>query len=427
MTAAFAAILLYCALVAASLLPTASGQETCEHAARDVSQEYALLQRAASREAQQGSKAQQGMIPEDHKDDEEEGTHEASSRHEGRHSARERESHGEHDSRGDEDDADDASEDSNDEAEATPCPDDVEGGRPPLRFELQLPYELKELNRGRFGPAYKLLKALHHALCESVGIDEARVVMLDIRGEHMRLNLLGVNSGLIQRFFDNMEGQQADDSTGSASGVKSEGGALLQIVSSDSDTDDTIIDFEVKDGSPSAMDAFHAWQEQLRDVSSKLRQGPYGDLLEKALIKESLESEEQQFDCDAGLPRWETGWSAAKKKYCCMAQLKGCAEERFDCKAGYERRSTGWSLEKAEYCCSRHDVGCKAAERSGHGEAGSEGDAEEEGKGEEKEKRSHHDRHHHAKGSSQRSAVFHHFGRALAVFVALAGQRHTMQ
>lgn len=39
-----------------------------------------------------------------------------------------------------------------------------------------------------------------------------------------------------------------------------------------------------------------------------------------------VEGDEDAFDCDAGLAKWETGWSAYKISWCCNNKHKGCAE-----------------------------------------------------------------------------------------------------
>lgn len=86
-----------------------------------------------------------------------------------------------------------------------------------------------------------------------------------------------------------------------------------------------------------------------------------------------------QFDCEAGLPNWEYGWSLQKKKYCCETHGVGCqartttpfspggstlpfpgrtTQPNFDCRAGLEHWELGWSEEKKRYCCEKHGFGC---------------------------------------------------------------------
>lgn len=62
------------------------------------------------------------------------------------------------------------------------------------------------------------------------------------------------------------------------------------------------------------------------------------------------------FDCAAGFARWERGWSAEKKEWCCSNENVACA--LFDCQAGLARWERGWSIEKKGWCCSNEGLGC---------------------------------------------------------------------
>mmetsp|Transcript_20085 Transcript_20085/g.53850 ORF Transcript_20085/g.53850 Transcript_20085/m.53850 type:complete len:548 (+) Transcript_20085:2-1645(+) len=64
----------------------------------------------------------------------------------------------------------------------------------------------------------------------------------------------------------------------------------------------------------------------------------------------------EPYNCDAGLPNWEKGWSDQKKEWCCKEKSLGCP---FDCDAGVENWEDGWSEDKKEFCCESTDVGCK--------------------------------------------------------------------
>eukprot|EP00931_Biecheleriopsis_adriatica_P059864 TRINITY_DN3588_c0_g1_i4.p1 TRINITY_DN3588_c0_g1~~TRINITY_DN3588_c0_g1_i4.p1 ORF type:complete len:266 (-),score=48.26 TRINITY_DN3588_c0_g1_i4:81-878(-) len=96
------------------------------------------------------------------------------------------------------------------------------------------------------------------------------------------------------------------------------------------------------------------------------------------------------FDCDADFPNWETGWSSAKKQYCCSRKGRGCQNPdgpryqchmgevdrwpltkqswccenyhigclKHDCTAGQDNWITSWSSEKKQLCCQRFDLGC---------------------------------------------------------------------
>lgn len=219
--------------------------------------------------------------------------------------------------------------------EAEPAADDGRTHQPSLRLELVMPFKLQELNSGQFGPAPKLLEALHVELCRVAQLPRTRVVMLDIRGGHMKMSLVGKNAGLLQT----IEGGSSD----------------LEDVA----IDDTTIDFEIIDGEPPARDIFKLWLEQLRNADSKLRKGPFAELMADATLSEGI-THSEPFDCDAGLDKAETGWSQEKKTFCCKNHAKGCVDEPFDC-LDEAQPEDAWSGEKREYCCKRHGLACEAA------------------------------------------------------------------
>jgi hypothetical protein len=64
-------------------------------------------------------------------------------------------------------------------------------------------------------------------------------------------------------------------------------------------------------------------------------------------------SADDEFDCKEGLGKWETGWSNAKKDWCCKnGDPDTC---KFDCEAGLSNWETGWSKEKKDWCCTHTD------------------------------------------------------------------------
>jgi len=67
-----------------------------------------------------------------------------------------------------------------------------------------------------------------------------------------------------------------------------------------------------------------------------------------------------KFDCDAGFSNWEKDWSDAKQKWCCDHKQKGCALD-FDCNAGLAKAATGWSELKKDWCCKKEAKGCAHA------------------------------------------------------------------
>lgn len=86
-----------------------------------------------------------------------------------------------------------------------------------------------------------------------------------------------------------------------------------------------------------------------------------------------------EFDCDADLAGWKTGWSDSKKTWCCQHVQKGCTAESqasqpsnrlwltqikkegdsefirhaFDCSEGHGNWLSGWSNRKKFYCCAQ--------------------------------------------------------------------------
>jgi hypothetical protein len=87
-----------------------------------------------------------------------------------------------------------------------------------------------------------------------------------------------------------------------------------------------------------------------------------------------------RFDCAAGFAKWKTGWSDAKKDWCCKHELaRSCAFDAtttktwtttttaaqssvpvaFDCQAGYSKWQKGWSDEKKAFCCEHEGMGCQ--------------------------------------------------------------------
>mmetsp|Transcript_108936 Transcript_108936/g.347782 ORF Transcript_108936/g.347782 Transcript_108936/m.347782 type:complete len:1126 (-) Transcript_108936:303-3680(-) len=85
-----------------------------------------------------------------------------------------------------------------------------------------------------------------------------------------------------------------------------------------------------------------------------------------------------RYDCQAGLLNWEAGWSDGKKSWCCSNYKVGCpivvvtmapvatttpcsSSEAYDCQAGLQRWQTGWSDSKKVWCCATYQVGCLVA------------------------------------------------------------------
>merc|ERR1740129_1453302 len=63
------------------------------------------------------------------------------------------------------------------------------------------------------------------------------------------------------------------------------------------------------------------------------------------------------FDCQAGLDRWQTGWNKAKKQYCCDLGVVKC--DAFDCDQGFANWEKAWSSDKKAWCCKKERRGCE--------------------------------------------------------------------
>jgi len=68
----------------------------------------------------------------------------------------------------------------------------------------------------------------------------------------------------------------------------------------------------------------------------------------------------KQFDCAAGLLKWERGWSPAKKNWCCQHYQIACG--RFDCHEGLGHGQSTWTQDKKTWCCTNAKLGCEAPE-----------------------------------------------------------------
>merc|ERR1711879_93938 len=68
---------------------------------------------------------------------------------------------------------------------------------------------------------------------------------------------------------------------------------------------------------------------------------------------------EPQFDCEAALGDWETGWAQSKKDWCCAHGGRGCPVTTtwaYDC-AG---PSDDWQFDRRYWCCWNADSGRNA-------------------------------------------------------------------
>jgi len=64
-----------------------------------------------------------------------------------------------------------------------------------------------------------------------------------------------------------------------------------------------------------------------------------------------------KFDCKAGADKWQDGWSAAKKAWCCDNEGFGCTSaDPYNCDAVGRRED--WSEEKKVWCCNHKHAAC---------------------------------------------------------------------
>merc|ERR1719221_964737 len=76
-------------------------------------------------------------------------------------------------------------------------------------------------------------------------------------------------------------------------------------------------------------------------------------------------ADSEAFDCAAGFAKWQTGWSAEKRTWCCKHKNRGCD---FDCTAGFSKWATGWSADKKVWCCEHEQRGCSDGAGQSDGE-----------------------------------------------------------
>jgi len=63
-----------------------------------------------------------------------------------------------------------------------------------------------------------------------------------------------------------------------------------------------------------------------------------------------------QFDCAAGLSRWEHGWSPSKKSWCCEHHDIACGH--YNCHEDLGHWQSAWPKEKKVWCCEKANLGC---------------------------------------------------------------------
>lgn len=82
----------------------------------------------------------------------------------------------------------------------------------------------------------------------------------------------------------------------------------------------------------------------------------------QSAFEEDVRTISEAFDCEAGLLRWQSGWSIQKKTWCCNHKNRGCAitstGEPYECQAGLSNWKAGWSRGKKLWCCTMKNLGC---------------------------------------------------------------------
>lgn len=160
-----------------------------------------------------------------------------------------------------------------------------------LRLELRLSQRLGDLHRGVHGPVPRFLGKLRAELCAAAGVATRRVVIIDIRGQNIKLN--------VPRTIDDaVDGVEVGGSspvpvvppirTAPAATARSQAAAsshpshlqhsvqVLQPMRFQV-REETVVDFEVLPGAsefePTPGELFRLWSAQLLDAQSGLRQG----------------------------------------------------------------------------------------------------------------------------------------------------------
>mmetsp|Transcript_106489 Transcript_106489/g.339166 ORF Transcript_106489/g.339166 Transcript_106489/m.339166 type:complete len:315 (+) Transcript_106489:168-1112(+) len=160
-----------------------------------------------------------------------------------------------------------------------------------LAMELRLPIRMYDLHTGPYGPVRKFLGSLKQELCASGPLSPARLVVLDVRGEHKNYSIASL---------DLMEQDSVHLGPG-AEGAGPTGGVPAAALD---EQQETIVDMEVLPmaypGDVDAAQVMAVWQKQLTDKKSSLRSGLVGN----ALVGATLVQLGPSVSADASVNEW---------------------------------------------------------------------------------------------------------------------------
>lgn len=161
----------------------------------------------------------------------------------------------------------------------------------PLTLELRIPLRLQVLQAGPQGPVQRFLRTLHMELSRSARIPLARFVVLDVRGEHMQLDVQELE-GLVVNESDLSSRPDVELGSFNCSGsIFSKAQQAWCCKTEDVGCpEQSLVDIEVLPAAapadtPACTLAFMRWQ--LLNGRSSLRQGQLGQLLANASLRVS--------------------------------------------------------------------------------------------------------------------------------------------
>lgn len=176
-----------------------------------------------------------------------------------------------------------------------------------LMMEVHIPIRLRELHSGTYGPLPKLVKDLQEQMQAAAEVPASRLLVLDIRGEYMtldlkQLELLAMNDSHVTSLLEHVPDPEMSPTEGAlAEAFDCEAGNEMW-ESGWSQTKkawccrneqvgcpkETIVDIEVLPGSSSAeptpASIMTTWARQVADEQSTLRKGPLAPLFQSVTL-----------------------------------------------------------------------------------------------------------------------------------------------
>lgn len=159
-----------------------------------------------------------------------------------------------------------------------------------LRVELHLPLRLRDIHTGLQGPVQDFLATVRKEFSAAASLPATRVVLLDVRGENTTLSMLELSQMPPGRLLELFERPDL---------IRFDSPSLLQAAQPAEASDSP-------EGAPGESPKKGA-----------------GEVEEKIGKEEAAESA-TTFDCEAGFPNFERGWSSEKKAWCCKTKGKAC-------------------------------------------------------------------------------------------------------